>query len=94
MQKTFYFGLIDEEEFPDATDTFYQNGKHYWYKIEVDTAEDVYCIHDTCGRHMPLDMVSLGNLSDIFSVVDEIRLTEKEEVANLERRLSGEKEGW
>lgn len=63
MQQIF-FGKIDTNEFNDTDDFFYHDGEHYWYKLVVE--EDQICIHDTCGRHMP---IGTEQMDEFYTVV-------------------------
>jgi hypothetical protein len=75
----FYFGpaTLDCSDDNDADSLFQDdNGDYFYYKIVVD--EDMFFIHDTCGRMVPIDREftkNFGNamfgVAGVYSAADE-----------------------
>lgn len=61
-----YFAKVDFNEYDnvDPSECFEFNGSHFWYKAVID--EDQVCFYDTCGRHFPLSLDSVGEADTVM----------------------------
>lgn len=71
--KTLYFGRVNPGD--SVKDTFENYGSHYYYSIEFDEAD--ICIKDTCGRALPIDQESLGDLISALNYIYKYNKTQQ-----------------
>lgn len=66
----FYFGPVPVDAFDDEIYFLSEQGRRYFYKIVMD--RDLFYIHDTCGRMMPVDREFVGGMGTAMFGVSQL----------------------